>query len=121
MFNLQFILVLIVLLTVVSLVTSLMIEAIKKVVSDETIKKYFKSLEIFSLVFTMIVAVATFLIFLLFYIKEPVVALDIFKLVITGILFTFACGCGSQVGYDKVIKVVKQIIELLGGTNDKLC
>ena len=35
--------------------------------------------------------------------------LDILKLIVAGILFVFACGCGSQVGYDKVIKTIKGV------------
>ena len=57
-----------------------------------------------SLIFTMIVATIVFLIFLLFIIKVPLTVLEIVKLIVAGILFIFACGCGSQVGYDKVIK-----------------
>ena len=57
-----------------------------------------------SLIFTMIVATIVFVIFLLFTIKVPLAVLEIVKLVVAGILFIFACGCGLQVGYDKVIK-----------------
>ena len=117
MINLSFILFLLVLMIVVSLITALVIEAIKKIVSEEFIKKTFKSLEIFSLIFTMIIATIVFLTFLLFTIKVPLAVLEIVKLVVAGILFIFACGCGSQVGYDKVIKTIKQIIGLLGGSN----
>jgi len=113
MINLAFIMFLIVLMMVVSLATAIFIEAVKKIVSEESIKQAFKSLEIFSLIFTLIIAIIVFLVFLLFTIKTPLVALEILKLVVAGILFIFACGCGSQIGYDKVIKTIKQIIELL--------
>lgn len=117
MFNLTFILTLIVLITVVSLVASLFIEATKKIVTEETLKAVLGSLEVFSLIFTMFVSICTYLIFLLFYLNGTILMLDILKLIVAGILFVFACGCGSQVGYDKVIKTIKQIIELLkGGT-----
>ena len=43
--------------------------------------------------------------------------IDLLKVVVAGILFVFACGCGSQVGYDKVIKTIKDIISLLGGSH----
>ena len=60
MINLSFVLFLLVLMTVVSLITALVIEVIKKIVSEESIKKTFKSLEIFSLIFTMIIATIVF-------------------------------------------------------------
>ena len=110
---LNFVLFLLVLMTVVSLITALFIEAIKKIVSEEVIKREFKSLEIFSLVFTLLIATITYLCFLLF----ANVSISLLKVIVAGILFVFACGCGSQVGYDKVIKTIKQIIGLLGGSN----
>lgn len=113
MVNLNFVLFLTCLMLAVSLITALVIETIKKVVSEEKIKEIFKSLEVFSLVFTVIVAFITYLVFLLFFIVSEVAFLDVIKLIVAGILFIFACACGSQVGYDKVIKVVKQIIEIL--------
>lgn len=117
MFNLQFILFLIVLITVVSLVSSLFIEATKKIVSEGKLKEIFGSLEIFALIFTVFVSICTYLVFLLFFITSPLSFLDIIKLIVAGLIFVFACGCGSQVGYDKVIKTIKQIIELIkGGT-----
>ena len=63
---LNFVLFLLVLMTVVSLITALVIEAVKKIVSEDSLKKTFKSLEIFSLVFTFIIATITYLCFLLF-------------------------------------------------------
>ena len=110
---LNFVLFLLVLMTVVSLVTALFIEAIKKIVSEDVIKREFRSLEIFSLVFTLLIATITYLCFLLF----ANVSIGLLKAIVAGILFVFACGCGSQVGYDKVIKTIKQIIGLLGGSN----
>lgn len=110
---LNFVLFLLVLMTVVSFITALVIEAIKKIVSEESIKKTFKSLEIFSLVFTFIVAVIIYLCFLLFAMPQ----IDLLKVIVAGILFVFTCGCGSQVGYDKVIKTIKDIITLVGGSN----
>ena len=110
---LNFVLFLLVLMVVVSLITALVIEAVKKIVSEDSLKKVFKTLEIFSLVFTFIVATITYLCFLLFAMTQ----IDLLKVVVAGILFVFACGCGSQVGYDKVIKTIKQIIGLLGGSN----
>ena len=110
---LNFVLFLLVLMVVVSLITALVIEAIKKIVSEDSLKKAFKTLEIFSLVFTFIVAIITYLCFLLFAMPS----IDLLKIVVAGILFIFACGCGSQVGYDKVIKTIKNIIALLGGSN----
>ena len=101
---------LLVLLVVVSLITAIVIETIKKIVSENTIKKYFKSLEIFSLIFTMLVATITYLCFLLFAMP----AVDLLKIIVAGILFVFACGCGSQVGYDKVLKTIKDIIAMIG-------
>ena len=97
---LNFVLFLLVLMVVVSLITALVIEAVKKIVSEDSLKKAFKTLEIFSLVFTFIVATITYLCFLLFAMPQ----IDLLKVVVAGILFVFACGCGSQVGYDKVIK-----------------
>ena len=88
-------------------------EAIKKIVSEKTLIKIFKSLEIFSLVFTFLVAIITYLCFLLFANLQ----IDLLKVVVAGVLFVFACGCGSQVGYDKVIKTIKDIISLIGGSN----
>ena len=117
MVNLSFVLFLLVLMVVVSLITALVIEAIKKIVSEDRIKKTFKSLEIFCLLFTLIIAGITYLIFLLFFVTQPLVFLECIKLIVAGILFIFACGCGSQVGYDKVIKTIKDIIALVGGTN----
>ncbi|MBP3201348.1 MAG: hypothetical protein J6M39_06855 [Lachnospiraceae bacterium] len=111
MFN--FVLFLLVLMTVVSLVTALFIEAIKNIFSEDAIKREFRSLEIFSLVFTMLIATITYLCFLLF----ANVSIGLLKVIVAGILFVFACGCGSQVGYDKVIKTIKDIIGLLGGIN----
>ena len=110
---LNFVLFLLVLMVVVSLITALVIEAVKKIVSEDSLKKAFKTLEIFSLVFTFIVATITYLCFLLF----ANVSIDLLKVIVAGILFVFACGCGSQVGYDKVIKTIKDIIALLGGSN----
>lgn len=99
----------------VSFIVALMIEAIKKIVTEEEIKRRYKSLEIFSLIFTCIVSFFAYLVFLLFYITGVVPLLDIIKLIVAGILFIIACGCGSQVGYDKVIKTIKQIIEIFKG------
>ena len=110
---LNFVLFLLVLMVVVSLITSLIIETIKKIVSEKILIKIFKSLEIFSLVFTFIVATLTYLCFLLFAMPT----IDLLKVVVAGVLFVFACGCGSQVGYDKVIKTIKDIISLIGGSN----
>ena len=110
---LNFVLFLLVLMVVVSLITALVIEAVKKIVSEDSLKKAFKTLEIFSLVFTFMVATITYLCFLLFAMPS----IDLLKIVVAGILFVFACGCGSQVGYDKVIKTIKDIITLLGGSH----
>ena len=110
---LNFVLFSLVLMVVVSLITALVIEAVKKIVSEESLKRLFKTLEIFSLVFTFIVATITYLCFLLFAMPS----IDLLKIVVAGILFIFACGCGSQVGYDKVIKTIKDIISLLGGSH----
>ena len=110
---LNFVLFLLVLMVVVSLITALVIEAVKKIVSEDSLKKAFRTLEIFSLVFTFIVATITYLCFILFAMPQ----IDLLKVVVAGILFVFACGCGSQVGYDKVIKTIKDIISLLGGSN----
>ncbi len=110
---LNFVLFLLVLMVVVSLITALVIEAVKKIVSEDSLKKAFKSLEIFSLVFTFLVATLTYLCFLLFANLQ----IDLLKVVVAGVLFVFACGCGSQVGYDKVIKTIKDIIALIGGSN----
>ena len=115
--NLSFVLVLLVLMVVVSLITALVIEVIKKIVSEDRLKKTFMSLEIFSLLFTLIIASITYLVFLLFFVTSPLIFIECVKLVVAGLLFIFACGCGSQVGYDKVIKTIKDIIALLGGTN----
>ena len=117
MVNLSFVLVLLVLMVVVSLITALVIEAIKKIVSEDRLKKTFKSLEIFSLLFTLIIASITYLVFLLFFVTQPLIFIECIKLVVAGLLFIFACGCGSQVGYDKVIKTIKDIISLLGGSH----
>ena len=113
MINLTFIMFLMVLMIVVSLITALFIEAFKKIVHEDKIKAEFRSLEIFALVFTTIIATVTYLVFLLFTVTTSLLILDIVKLIVIGILFVFACDCGSQVGYDKVIKTIKQIIELL--------
>ena len=110
---LNFVLFLLVLMVVVSLITALVIEVVKKIVSEDSLKKVFKTLEIFSLVFTFIVATITYLCFLLFAMPS----IDLLKIVVAGILFIFACGCGSQVGYDKVIKTIKDIISMLGGSH----
>ena len=110
---LNFVLFLLVLMVVVSLITALVIEAVKKIVSEESLKRLFKTLEIFSLVFTFIVATITYLCFLLFAMPS----IDLLKIVVAGILFVLSCGCGSQVGYDKVIKTIKDIISLLGGSH----
>ena len=110
---LNFVLFLLVLMVEVSLITALVIEAVKKIVSEDSLKKVFKTLEIFSLVFTFMVAIITYLCFLLFAMPQ----IDLLKVVVAGILFVFACGCGSQVGYDKVIKTIKDIISLLGGSH----
>ena len=64
MINLSFIMFLLVLMVVVSLITALVIEAVKKVYGEESIKRAFKSLEIFSLIFTMIVSVYVYIIFI---------------------------------------------------------
>ena len=117
MINLSFIMFLLVLMFVVSLITALVIEAVKKVYGEESIKRAFKSLEIFSLIFTMIVSVYVYIIFLLFTITEIPSLIETIKLVVSGILFIISCSCGSQVGYDKVIKTIKDIIVLVGGTN----
>ena len=110
---LNFVLFLLVLMVVVSLITALVIEVVKKIVSEESLKRLFKTLEIFSLVFTFIVATITYLCFLLFAVTQ----IDLLKVVVAGILFVLSCGCGSQVGYDKVIKTIKDIISLLGGSH----
>ena len=110
---LNFVLFLLVLMVVVSLITALVIEVVKKIVSEDSLKKVFKTLEIFSLVFTFIVATITYLCFLLFAMLQ----IDLLKVVVAGILFVLSCGCGSQVGYDKVIKTIKDIIGLLGGSH----
>ena len=110
---LNFVLFLLVLMVVVSLITALVIEVVKKIVSEESLKRLFKTLEIFSLVFTFIVATITYLCFLLFAMPQ----IDLLKVVVAGILFVLSCGCGSQVGYDKVIKTIKDIISLLGGSH----
>ena len=114
---LNFILVLLVLMVVVSLITSLIIETIKKIVSEGTIKSVFKSLEIFALTFTFIVSLITFIVYLLFTVKAPITLLEGIQYIVIGLVFMVACGCGSQVGYDKVIKTIKQIIALFGGSN----
>ena len=114
---LNFILFLLVLMVVFSLITALVIEAIKKIVSEKTLIKVFKSLEIFALLFNLIVALFVYIIYLIFTVSMPITTIDGVKYFIIGIVFMLSCGCGSQVGYDKVIKTIKDIIALIGGSN----
>ena len=101
---------LLVLMVVVSMITSLVIEVIKKIVSEKSLIKIFKSMEIFSLIFTALIATFTFIVYMILM-SIPV---D-FKNVIYGLIFVLSCSCGSQVGYDKVIKTIREIITMIGG------
>ncbi|MBR0039217.1 MAG: hypothetical protein IJP71_04365 [Lachnospiraceae bacterium] len=101
---------LLVLMVVVSMITSLVIEVIKKIVSEKSLIKVFKSMEIFSLIFTMVVATITFIVYMIL-LRIPVN----FENVIYGFIFVLSCSCGSQVGYDKVIKTIKEIMTMIGG------
>ena len=101
-----------VLMVVVSMIRSLVIEVIKKIVSEKSLIKIFKSMEIFSLIFTALIATFTFVVYMILM-SIPVN----FENVIYGFIFVLSCGCGSQVGYDKVIKTIKDIIGLLGGSH----
>lgn len=94
-----------------SLIFALVIEAVKKLMTEETIKKTFGSLENFSLLVSTILGLVVYVIYLVFFIigKMDISNLDIAKLIIIGLVFIFSCGLGSQVGYDKVIKVLKEI------------
>ena len=117
MITMSFILFLLVLMVVVSTITTLVIEVVKKIVSADTLIRYFKKMEIFALVFTFIVALITYLVYLLFIINNPLSILEIIKLIVIGFIFLCSCGAGSQIGYDKVIKTIKDIIALLGGSH----
>lgn len=101
---------LLILMVVVSMITSLVIEAIKKIVSEKSLIKVFKSMEIFSLIFTALIAAFTFIVYMIL-LSIPVN----FENVIYGFIFVLSCGCGSQVGYDKVIKTIKEIMTMIGG------
>ena len=86
----------VVLITEVSVITSLLIEAIKNFVE-------IKKIELFSLITTVIIA--TFV----YVVKGN-------NDIVNGIIFVFFCACGSQVGYDKVIKVIRGLFTTSVGT-----
>lgn len=97
-----------------SLVFSLIIEAAKKLLTEETIKQKFGSMEAFSLLVSLVLGLLVYVIYLVFFIfgTVEVSVLDIVRFIIIGIVFMFSCGLGSQVGYDKVIKVLKDIFHI---------
>lgn len=119
MINTIFLTILLALIVIVSLIFPIVIEAIKKLVGDDVIIKTFKKMEIFCFILTLILATITYLIFLLFYINAVVDFITGLKLFVCGFVFILACGCGSQVGYDKVIKTIKDIWEILKGLINK--
>lgn len=97
-----------------SLIFSLVIEASKKLLTEEKIKDTFGSLEIFSLLVSLVLGLLIFLVYIVFFVlgKYQISTLDIVKLIFVGIGFVFGCGIGSQVGYDKVIKTIKDIFHI---------
>lgn len=111
---LQVVTVCISMLFVCSLIFALVIEAAKKLISEEKIKEKFGSLEIFSLVVSLVLGLVIYVVYLLFFVlgKFQIVGLDIVRFIFIGIAFVFGCGIGSQVGYDKVIKTIKDIFHI---------
>lgn len=99
------------LLVVCSVLFPIVIEAIKKIINDDNIKKIFGSLELFSLVISIILGILIFICYLIFFIfgMYQITFIDIIKFIFIGITFVISCGIGSQVGYDKLLKVLKQI------------
>lgn len=111
---LQIVTILISLLLVCSFVFALVIEAAKKLIGDEKIKEKFGSLEFFSLIVSFILGAIVYLAYLLFFVVGvmSVNTIDIVRLVFIGVIFVVSGGLGSQVGYDKVIKVFKNIFHI---------
>lgn len=102
------------LLLICSFIFPLIIEAAKKLLSEEKIIKMFKSMELFSLFVSVILGLIVYIVYLVFFIigTATIIPLDIVKFILIGIIFVFSCGLGSQVGYDKVIKVLKDIFHI---------
>lgn len=110
---LNFITSLISLMLVTSVITSLLIEVCKNIFDYDKLIKRFGKIEIFSLFITSVCALITYLIYLLFFVtlKNPLTFIDIMKFIVCGIIYIVSCASGSQVGYDKVIKIIHQIIK----------
>lgn len=99
----------------VGILMAMIIEALKKIFGEENIKKKFGSLDNFNFLVTGIVSAIVFVVYILFFMvgKVTFAPLDIVKLVLIGLAFIFLCVCGAAVGYDKVLKTLKDIWEII--------
>lgn len=95
-----------------ALITTLIIEMFKKILTEKVISEKFKSMEIFSLIITLVISMLVYAIYLLFFVigKYDIQMLDCIKLIACGLVYMVACSVSSQVGYDKVIKLIKDLI-----------
>lgn len=108
---LDFITILIGLMVPTSFVASMLIEASKKIFGEEAINKHFNKIEYFSVFISVVTAFVVYILYILFAVLGTVRldVLDIIRLICCCLCYMVACATGSQVGYDKVIKLLKQI------------
>ena len=110
----QFLVTCIALVLVVSIIEPYFIEALKVLLTEKVILKKFLTLEWFSFVVSVIIATIVYLVYILFYVIGLIITpIDIVKYIVVGILFVILCGAGSQIGYDKILKPIKEIIKIL--------
>lgn len=111
---LNFVMICILLIVVVSIVAPIFIEALKNLIGKEVIIEKFVKLEWFCLLVSSIIALITYLVYILFFVvgKFEITPLDIVKYIVACLIFVVCCGAGCQVGYDKVIKAIIEIIKL---------
>lgn len=110
----QFLVTCIALILVVSIIEPYIIEALKVLITEKVILKKFLTLEWFCFIVAVILATIVYLVYILFYVVGLIVTpIDIIKYIVVGILFVILCGAGSQIGYDKILKPIKEIVKIL--------
>lgn len=86
-----------------SIVMPFVIEFTKNLIGEAKIITKFGKLEKFCAFITAIISVVVY-VFLFVLVPEYYAKLNIAQIIVVGIIFSFACSMGSQIGYDKIIK-----------------
>lgn len=98
--------------TIVSILLPIVIEAIKKAFGEEKIKETFCKMEIFCLFISFFIGIFVMVFYLIATNHTSALFIDKVKDIFIVIGFGCMSGIGSQIGYDKVIKTIKDIYSI---------